>query len=219
MTDISKYKAVIFDVDGTLYDQRPLRRMILRRFAGAYWRKPFAGVRAGRVLRVYRNVHEEMRGHPYSVEAHLKLATEKSRASDFYVRETVARWMEDEPLALLSPCVYSGVIELLQGLADRGIVCGVFSDYPAINKLKAMKLDRFFQTVSCADEAGWLKPDPRGLLAVLRNMNVEPAAAIYVGDREIDRGAAVQAGMKAELIHDADSYSELLRSFSSGSKS
>jgi FMN phosphatase YigB (HAD superfamily) len=219
MTDISKYKAVIFDVDGTLYDQRALRRAIVRRFAGVYWIKWFAGVRAGRVLQVYRNVHEEMRGHPYSAEAHLKLAAEKSGAPDSYVRETVARWMEGEPIELLSPCVYSGVVELLQALADRGIVCGVLSDYPAINKLKAMKLDHFFKTVSCADEAGWLKPDPRGLLAVLRNMNVEPSAAVYVGDREIDRDAAVQAGMKAELIHGAESYSELLRNVSPGPKS
>jgi HAD superfamily hydrolase (TIGR01509 family) len=219
MTDISKYKAVIFDVDGTLYNQRLLRRAIVRRFAAVYWIKWFAGVRAGRVLRVYRNAHEEMRGLPYSAEAHLKLAAEKSKASDSYVRETVARWMEDEPLELLSPCVYSGVIELLQGLADRGIVCGAFSDYPAINKLKAMKLDRFFKTVSCADEAGRLKPDPRGLLDVLKRLGAEPEAAVYIGDRQIDSDAAIQAGMKAELIHGADSYSELLRSFSSGSKS
>jgi HAD superfamily hydrolase (TIGR01509 family) len=219
MTDISKYKAVIFDVDGTLYDQRALRRAIVRRFLAAYWRKPFAGARAGRVLRVYRNVHEEMRGHPYSAEAHLKLAGEESGAPDSYVGETVARWMEDEPLDLLSPCVYSGVVELLQGLADRGIVCGAFSDYPAINKLKAMKLDHFFKTASCADEVGWLKPDPRGLAAVLRNMNVEPSSAVYVGDREFDRDAAVQAGMTAELIRGADSYSELLRGFSSRPKS
>ncbi len=214
MTDISKYKAVIFDVDGTLYDQRALRRAILRRFLAAYWRKPFAGVRAGRVLRVYRNVHEEMRGHPYSAEAHLKLTAEKSGSSDSYVRETVARWMETEPLELLSTCVYSGVVELLQGLADRGIACGAFSDYPAIDKLKAMKLDHFFKTISCAGEVGWLKPDPGGLLAVLRTMNVEPSAAIYVGDREIDRDAALQAGMKAVLIQNADSYSELMREFS-----
>jgi HAD superfamily hydrolase (TIGR01549 family) len=214
MMDISKYKTVIFDVDGTLYDQRTLRRAILRRFLAAYWRKPFAGARAGRVLQVYRKVHEEMRGHPFSAEAHLKLAAEKSGASDSYVRETVARWMETEPLELLSTCVYSGLVELLQGLADRGIVCGAFSDYPAINKLKAMKLDHFFKTVSCADEVGWLKPDPRGLLAVLRNLNVEPDTAVYVGDREIDRDAAVQAGMKGVLIQNADSYSEFMREFS-----
>ncbi len=214
MTDISKYKAVIFDVDGTLYDQRALRRAILRRFAAVYWIRWIAGARVGRVLRVYRNVHEKMRGHPYSAEAHLKLAVEKSEAPDSYVRETVARWMEDEPLELLSTCVYSGVVELLQGLADRGIVCGVFSDYPAMNKLKAMKLDRFFKTISCADEAGWLKPDPRGLLAVLRNLNVEPGAAVYVGDREIDRDAAIRADMKTVLIQNADSYSELMREFS-----
>lgn len=217
--DISNYKAVIFDVDGTLYDQRPLRRAILRRFAAAYWKKPFTGLRAARVLQAYRNTHEKLRGHAYSAEVHLKLAAEKSGEPSSQVREIVGRWIEFEPLELLLPCVYPGAGMLLQKLAERGIRCGIFSDYPAADKLKAMKLSDFFSVVSCAEEAGFLKPDPRGLLDVLKRLGAEPEAAVYIGDREIDSDAAIQAGMNAVLIRNAESYSELLRDFSSVSKS
>jgi FMN phosphatase YigB (HAD superfamily) len=219
MMDISNSKAVIFDVDGTLYDQRSLRRAILRRFAAAYWRKPFTGLRATRVLQAYRNTHEELRGRPYSAEMHLKLAAEKSGEPSSQVREMVGRWMEFEPLELVAPCVYLGAGMLLQKLAERGIRCGIFSDYPAVDKLKAMNLSDFFSVVSCAEEVGFLKPDPRGLLDVLKSLSAEPDAAVYIGDRQIDSDAAIQVGMKAVLIRNAESYSELLRDFSSVSKS
>ena len=218
MTDISKYKAVIFDVDGTLYDQRPLRRAIFRRFAAAYWRKPVLGARTARVLQAYRRGHEELRGQPYSVETDLNLAAEKSGVPVSEVREIVERWMEAEPLDLLASCVYSGVTGLLQKLADLGVPCGIFSDYPPEDKLKAMKLTSFFNCVKCADEVGWLKPDPRGLLAVLQSMGVEPGAAIYIGDRQVDHDAAIGAGMKVTLIHNEGSYSELLGRFSARSE-
>jgi HAD superfamily hydrolase (TIGR01509 family) len=217
--DISNYKAVIFDVDGTLYDQRRLRRAIVRRFAAAYWRKPLTGLRTARVLQAYRNTHEELRGRPYFAEMHLKLAAEKSGEPSSQAREMVRRWIEFEPLELLAPCVYPGAGVLLQKLAERGIPCGIFSDYPAVDKLKAMKLGDFFSVVSCAEEAGFLKPDPRGLLDVLKRLGAEPEAAVYIGDRQIDSEAASQAGMKAVLIRNAESYSELLRDFSSASKS
>jgi HAD superfamily hydrolase (TIGR01549 family) len=212
--DISKYKAVIFDVDGTLYDQRPLRRAIARRFVAAYWRNPVQGFRVARVLRTYRNTLEELRGQSYSAEIHLNLAAQKSGASISQVREIVERWMEAEPLELIASCIYSGAAGFLRKLAELGIPCGIFSDYPAQNKLEAAKFTGFFSCVKCADEVGWLKPDPRGLLAVLKSMNVEPVAAIYIGDRSIDHDAAIRAGMKMIRIHSAGSYSELLGGFS-----
>jgi HAD superfamily hydrolase (TIGR01549 family) len=219
MMDISKFQAVIFDVDGTLYDQRRLRRAVVRRFAAVYSIKWFAGLRAARVLRAYRSAHEELRGCAYSEEMHLDLTAKKSGAPEPEIRELVARWMEAEPLDLLASCVYPGVAKLLQKLAERGIPCGIFSDYPAIDKLKAMKLSQFFTAVSCAAEVGWLKPNPRGLLSVLQSMEVKPDVAIYIGDRQIDSAAAIQAGMKAVLIRNSESYSELLRGFSSRSES
>jgi phosphoglycolate phosphatase/putative hydrolase of the HAD superfamily len=212
--DISKFKAVIFDVDGTLYNQRPLLRAILLRFAAEYWRKPALGARTALVLQAYRRGQEELRSQPYSAGAHLNLAAEKSGVPVSEVREITERWMEAEPLDLLAPCVYSGAAGLLEELADLDIPCGIFSDYPAQDKLNAMRLTSFFNCVKCADELGWLKPDPRGLLAVLKSMGVEPGAAIYIGDRWIDHDAAIRAGMKVTLIHNEGSYSELLRGLS-----
>jgi phosphoglycolate phosphatase len=218
MTDISKFEAVIFDVDGTLYDQRRLRRAIMKRLAGAYWSHPVLGLRVARVLKAYRNGHEELRGQPYSAQKQLDLAASKSGMPGSQVREIIGRWMESEPLDLLSSCVYTGVTDLLEKLAGRRIPCGIFSDYPVKKKLEAMKLSHFFRNVNCADEVGWLKPDPRGLLAVAKSMGVAPEGVLYIGDRQIDQKAATQAGMKAILVYNARDYSELLRNFSQHSK-
>jgi HAD superfamily hydrolase (TIGR01549 family) len=218
MKDLSKCDAVIFDVDGTLYDQRSLRRAMMVRFAFAYWKKPVLGFRVARAITAYRNSQEDLRGHPYSAEKQLKLATEKSGSPYSQVHESVAQWMEAEPLGLLPSCTFPGAADLLQKLADHRIPCGIFSDYPAEEKVEAMKLSRFFRSVKCADEVGWLKPDPCGLLASLKEMNAAPAGTLYIGDREIDREAAAQAGMEAVLIRNADTYSELLSNFARDKK-
>ena len=47
--------AVIFDVDGTLYDQPPLRRAMAIRLMRCVAREPFTGSRTIRVLRAYRH--------------------------------------------------------------------------------------------------------------------------------------------------------------------
>jgi HAD superfamily hydrolase (TIGR01509 family) len=219
MTDLSECKAVIFDVDGTLYDPRSLRRGIMMRFAAAYWKQPLAGLRAASILRAYRNSHEELRGNAYSEAAHLDLAAKKSGASASQIREIVAQWMETAPLGLLPLCVYPEAVDLLQKLEARGIPCGIFSDYPATKKLEAMKLSGFFKAVVCANDVGRLKPDPRGLLAVLKTMNVAAGKTVYIGDRTIDQEAATQAGMESILIRNAADYSELLRGWPSAKPS
>jgi beta-phosphoglucomutase-like phosphatase (HAD superfamily) len=218
MTDISKFEAVIFDVDGTLYEQRRLRRAVMMRFAGVYWSHPILGSRAARVIKAYRKAYEELRGQPYSTQKQLDLAASKTGIPGSQVREIVGRWIETEPLELFASCVYPGVIDLLKKLAERRIPCGVFSDYPAQKKVEAMRLSHFFQNVGCADEVGWLKPDPRGLLAVAKCMGVAPDGALYIGDRQVDQDAAIQAGMKSILVRNAKDYSDLLRNFSQHSK-
>jgi HAD superfamily hydrolase (TIGR01549 family) len=76
---------------------------------------------------------------------------------------------------------------------------GVFSDFPAWEKLKALEIEEFFDVALSAHDTGVqrFKPDPRGLHAVLEQLGVKPEEAIYVGDRpSIDGVAAQRAGLR-----------------------
>jgi HAD superfamily hydrolase (TIGR01509 family) len=212
--DISRIQAVIFDVDGTLYDQSSLHRRIALRMLAVYGTKPVRGLHVVRVIQAYRQAHEALRDRAFSAEIQLATAAHESDCSVSEVRVLVDQWVHHAALELLAGCVFPGVIGLLETLDERGIKCGVFSDYPAEKKLEAMQLRRFFTNVVCGQEVGWLKPNPHGMVALVAKMGVSPTRALYVGDRNIDQQAAARAGMESVLIKNGTTYSDLRQRFS-----
>ena len=199
-------QGVIFDVDGTLYNQNALRRRIVPRIAAAHWNRPADGLRAIRVLHAYRQAHEQLRNQAFSADLQLLATAAKYRDTKADVREIVDQWFEQAPLDLLPACAYTGLLDLLRILAALDIRCGVFSDYPAEAKLQAMGLRPFFSHVLSAADVGRQKPDPTGIIEVARQMGVSPARTLYIGDRTIDVEAAFRAGMQGVLVRNRNSY-------------
>jgi 2-haloacid dehalogenase len=63
-------------------------------------------------------------------------------------------------------------------------------------RLRAARLERFFQVVVTSEGCGFAKPDPRILGVALDALGLAPAQAIYVGDDVgTDGGAAARAGV------------------------
>jgi HAD superfamily hydrolase (TIGR01509 family) len=204
--DTTNLAAIVFDVDGTLYKQSPLRRAMLLRLLGEAMSSPGRGVAAFRVLRAYRQAQELLRGTQVQgalAAVQLRLACEHSGQNEDVVAPIVSRWMEQEPLALLERCVEPALRTLLHDARSRGIRMGVFSDYPAAAKLDAMRLTEFFDVVvSAHDEAvNRFKPHPSGLLETLRRLGVRPSQTVYVGDRhDVDGPAARAAGIPCIIL-------------------
>lgn len=204
---MAELKALIFDVDGTLYRQSPVRRAMLFRLIGAHLKTPRKGFSTFKALRAFRRAQEGLRTQAGTFEdaatAQLKLACEWAGMKTEVMTPLVTRWMEREPLGLLAGALREGASEMLQAARDRGLRLGVFSDYPALEKLKAMKIAHFFDAVVTAQdpEVRRFKPDPRGLLVTLRRLGVESHEAFYVGDRaEVDGVAAMRAGIRCAII-------------------
>jgi FMN phosphatase YigB (HAD superfamily) len=111
--------------------------------------------------------------------------------------------MEHKPLVFLPRVRYPGVEEFLQVATERGWRLGVFSDYPATAKLRAMNLLRFFGVVVSAQdpEVRQFKPSPRGLEVTLRRLGAEANQAVYIADRpDIDAPAAAAAGISCVIL-------------------
>lgn len=201
-------KAIVFDVDGTLYRQGPLRRAMLVRLLKAHALRPILGLRTFRVIAAYRKAQEHLRGATAVVnvaEAQIQFACERTGASRDFVAACVARWMEQEPLALLGACVQPGLREFLLACKARGAQLGVLSDYPPEAKLKALGVADLFDVVLCAQspQVGALKPSPRGILVALEMLGARPAESLYVGDRtDVDAPAAAAAGVPCAILTD-----------------
>ena len=193
---------VVFDVDGTLYNQRKLQLGMLRQLLGHAWQSRSLDTLL--TLRTFRRVREalgelddDQAGADFMTLQYAQTAS-RHGTTPAAVRALTDEWMEQRPLPLLAACRYAHVAEVFAGLRAAGKRVAAFSDYPAVAKLAALGLRA--DVVVCATDPGIarLKPDPAGLLAILKQTGVAPERALMIGDRfDRDAAAAARAGMRA----------------------
>ena len=154
---------VVFDVDGTLYRQRPLQLRMARDILLYTLLKRDLNVIA--VLARYRRIRERL-GDEQAVDFERALIAQTATAtanSQDSVRAIVSEWVEQRPLGYLAACRYPNLPQLFSGLRRSGKSIGILSDYPAVAKLEALGLTANYVAFAGDAGIGVLKPHPRGL--------------------------------------------------------
>ena len=181
-----KYRAVLFDLDGTLLDTIEDLTDSMNAALGQL------GCSARTVAECKRFVGDGIRTYAFRAlpegrrdEATIGRCIELVRAD--YAR----RWnVKTRP--------YDGIGELLEALAERGIPMSVLSNKPDdFTKLMVQgMLGRWdFAAVRGVGPDGVKKPDPAAALAIADHVGVAPAEFLYLGDTNTDMKTAVAAGM------------------------
>ena len=189
---------VVFDVDGTLYRQRPLRLRMARDVLLHTLLKRDLNVIA--VLAKYRRIRERL-GDEQVTDFERALITQTAAAtanSPDRVRCIVSEWVERRPLRYLAACRYPNLSRLFAGLRRSGKSIGILSDYPAEAKLEALGLTANYVVFAGDESIGLLKPHPRGLESLIAAAGVQPRETVVIGDR-VDRDGLVarRAGAQA----------------------
>ena len=199
--DWNEIDLVVFDVDGTLYNQRRLRVAMLRPLIAHAWQS--CSIDALRTLRTFRRVREALGNEAatdFLQQQYARTASRHNKTSD-EVRLLTTEWMEQRPLPMLAACRYPQVDALFAALRAHGKQIAVFSDYPALEKLAALGLNA--DPVVCATDPdiARLKPDPTGLLEILRRTGIPAQRTLMIGDRaDRDGVAARRAGVSALIL-------------------
>src|SRR3546814_6936672 len=110
---------VVFDMDGTLYDQRRLRARMLMALAGEAVRSRTLRVPA--VLQTFRRCRETLGNQPSAnfMSRQYELTAERCGWPIEMVREAVLDWIEQRPLEYLNECIYAGVRQLFDALRSE----------------------------------------------------------------------------------------------------
>ena len=180
------YKAVLFDLDGTLLDTL----------------EDLADSMNAALARVGAPLHSVADYRYFVGDGVVELSRRvlpADRRDETTIKKVVAA-MGDEyhqrGAAKTRP--YPGIPELLDALAARRVAMAVLSNKNNnFTQLCVKKLlGRWrFDVVQGLDETIHKKPDPSGALSVARQLAVAPADVLYLGDTNTDMKTAVAAGM------------------------
>lgn len=190
-------RAVVFDVDGTLYDQRRLRRRMAMALLLHCLRHPreFGMLRT---VQTFRRVREELGEEGVADVARLQYVrpAERLALDPETVRRIAEHWLGERPLAHLPACRAPAIDTLFATLRDTGRKIAVFSDYPIENKLAALGLEADLCVSAIDPDVDRLKPDARGLERIMERLDLPPRACVMIGDRDDRDGeAARRVGM------------------------
>jgi len=188
-----RIRLVVFDVDGTLYDQRPLRRLMLLTLLRHCLVHP-RDLSLLRTLSTFRRLREELAEEAGEDIGRLQYERPAARlgSSPETVRLAVETWMHERPLRYLRGCRYPGVERVFEALEASGRTTAIFSDYPAETKMRALGLRADLQVAATDPDVQRLKPHPLGLRRVLERSGVSADACLYIGDRDERDGACAR---------------------------
>jgi phosphoglycolate phosphatase len=180
------YKAILFDVDGTLLNTlEDLSDSVNRVLAGkgfpthkleAY--RYFIG--DGSAMLITRALPEEKR-------------------NDDTIRSCIEMFIEDYGRNWnVRTKSYDGVTEMLDALMARGLKIAALSNKP--HEFTKRCVNHFlsnwtFEVVLGYRDAVPLKPDPASALEVAKRLNIPPVDFLFLGDSAVDMKTAIAAGM------------------------
>lgn len=199
---LSLPKAIIFDLDGTLYDQIKLRYYMLLVILKYSIRHPL-GLMNLKIVWDFRRMRTKYgRFAVRNLENQQYIwGAQASRVTPERVRRVVHEWMYEKPLPHLVACRYPGATELFSQLRGKGIKIGIFSDYPAREKLQALGLSADVLMSATDKDVNRFKPDPRGLLVIAAKLQVAVQDCLLIGDHDGKDGeCARRAGMPYIII-------------------
>jgi phosphoglycolate phosphatase len=182
------YKAVLFDLDGTLLDtiEDLADSMNAVLTAGEYPTHP---------VEAYKTFVGD------GVENLARRTLPADAQDDEIVRRHVARMREEYARRWRSKTrPYDGVEDMLRALADRGLKLAVLSNKPDdTTKLCVEHFlgDHPFDVVQGVSEEVIAKPDPAGAKQICQTLGLTAAEFLYLGDTNTDMETANAAGMYA----------------------
>ena len=190
----TRFRAVVFDLDGTLIDSLPAISIAVNRVLEALGRPALdlatVGLAVGDGAPMLMTRILESTGLPPADAAELDDAVARYEAE---LQRIPAR--QDE--------IYPGVLETLDQLTGAGMRLGICSNKPSTAVdyvLTALHLADRFQAVIGGETVPQRKPAPEPLLHTLDRLGATPATGVMVGDSASDIGTARAAGVPVVAV-------------------
>lgn len=196
-------KAIVFDVDGTLYPQwrifySSLPYFLLhRKLVASFWK-------ARKKIRKMDNLPVSdwslYQKQAELVSTSLKMSLQETQA--VIDKKIYQKW--ERTFRFVKP--YRNVDAVLKELRLEGYKLAVMSDVPIGKKLQYFGLEGYWDLIMTSEESEYLKPHKAPFQLLAKRLEMNPDEILYVGNSfEYDAVGAKEAGLWAALITRKDS--------------
>lgn len=180
------YKAVVFDLDGTLIDSIE-----------------DLGNAVNKSLKLYGFPVHELEKYRYFIGGGAKVMVTRALPEDKRSDENIAKCLEkfneiyDETF-VNNTSLYDEIPELLNILIQKKLNVAILTNKPIQFTLKFVEnllSEWSFDMVVGSGDGLPRKPDPAGANKIMNYLNVNASEVIYLGDSGVDMKTAVKSGM------------------------
>jgi HAD superfamily hydrolase (TIGR01509 family) len=187
----SRFKAVLFDHDGTLVASEELHF--------AHWQQVLARYGAALTESLYQKHYAGMPSVDNARDAieRFGLSVEPAALSE-QKNETTRAYLENAAFPLM-PGVVASIARCQAAGLRLGVVTGA-RGFMAAATLRSHKLAPAFETVVSADDVVHNKPAPDGYLLALQRMGLQAHEVVALEDTEHGVAAATSAGLACVAI-------------------
>lgn len=191
MVDLSSYKGIVFDMDGTLVDSMPAH------------------------MEAWRVTCENF-GYPFDLDYMYSLGGVPTRQTVVVLNDKfnmdhdpteVARYKRESWEAMkLEPVIIESTMAVFNHYRPQmAIGIGTGAERPhAEHLLTAYGLLERIDSLVTATDVTYGKPHPETFLTVAQQMGVEPSECVVFEDTEIGRQAAQDAGMDCIMVNNGE---------------
>lgn len=191
MSALSRTRAVVFDLDGTLVDSVADVAAALAplfREAGIH---PLSDAEVRRLMG---------HGAPGLVRGALRLRGCDPGQAVWMTRRFLNHYAA---APVVRTTAYPGAVEAVAALATAGIAVGICTNkaaWTARSVLRALGFAPHVGALVGGDSGHGMKPDPEPLLACIAALGARPEDTVYVGDHPVDIATARAAGVRVLAV-------------------
>ncbi|MDW3647764.1 MAG: HAD family hydrolase [Bacteroidia bacterium] len=193
--DIEKVQAILFDLDGTLYDLKAMQKIMRKKILFHLLTKPW---KWKEILIVYyfRKDRKDAAG-AYVPDLKITQYRWLQRRFDLSLKNLesiIEKWMYELPAKQLADLAFPNLYSFLDVLKAKAIPFGIHSDLQIGKKLECLNIQPDCQSDATDADINSLKPHPGGIFAFAKKLEIKEENILVLGDKEKLDGRMAREG-------------------------
>ena len=213
--NLEKYKGIIFDLDGVIYDITEA----IKKAVDDGIEKYQLSINRDEVMEEIAHLIEEIQNYPVPkilLNSYKLLKVQFLENLSFFKKLRIAIFLfnqfnkyKDE-----ESTIFKGIDQLISNLYNKKLNLAILTNNKstyAENVLKKFNLTKYFNTIIGFNDVTETKPNPEGILKILDKWGIKTSEAIFIGDMTTDIDAGKSANVKMVCVASGLAQKQILQ--------